>query len=231
MVSFSQSNKGGYMGKVDVYFSDYLVVEQTSDEASKLLSTSACVIGMPLKLVWLPDEDLFDVQTGSGESLGRANPKNKLAIRESLANGNEGACWLSLVWYDNADQRFHAEVVYQFYNVKVSQIAEKANLDAFTQRTSQRLAQGKRPVVSLTGAGWDQVLATGDWESPDQHPYPVNTKRNSGCVILKRKRGLADKLAMSLLASPPAVQWALVAVLVVIVVVVLLFVGRCAMGA
>lgn len=219
------------MGKVDVYFSDYLVVEQTSEEASKLLSSSACVIGMPLKLVWLPDEDLFAVNTASGETLGRANPKNKLAIRESLANGNEGACWLSLVWYDNADQRFHAEIVYQFYNVKESQITEKANLDAFTQRTSQRLAQGKRPVVSLTGAGWDQVLATGDWESPDQHPYPINTKRNSGCVILKRKRGLGDKLAMSLLSSSSAVQWGLLAALVVVVIAVIFFVGRCALGA
>ena len=64
---------------------------------------------------------------------GVTNPKNKLAIRESLENGNDGACWLSLVWYDNTDKLYHAELVYQFYNVKASQTTERANLDAYTQ--------------------------------------------------------------------------------------------------
>jgi hypothetical protein len=219
------------MGKVDVYFSDYLVVQDTTENASKLLSSNACIIGMPLKLVWLPDENLFAVNTVTGENLGKADPKNKLAIRECLAQGNEGACWLSLVWYDNADQLFHAEIVYQFYNVKASQTVEKANLDAFTQHTSERLAQGKRPIIELTGAGWDQVLATGDWESPDQRPYPINTKRNSGNVILKRKRSLSDKLVMDIISGSPAKRWGISIAFIVIVLVIIFLVCRCTMGA
>ena len=219
------------MGKVDVYFSDYLVVDDITEEASRLLASSACVIGMPLKLAWHPDSGRFMVTTPSGDYIGMANPKNKLAIREALENGNEGACWLSLVWYDNADKLYHAEIVYQFYNVKASQVTERANLDAYTKKTSERLAQGKRPVVSLTGEGWDQVLATGDWESPDQHPYPINTKRNSGCVIFKRKRSGADSLIMGIVSGKKGVIAGCAIAAVVIVVVILFFVCRCAFGA
>lgn len=219
------------MGKVDVYFADYLVVEQISEEASRLLASSACVIGMPLKLTWQPDENLFCVSTQAGQLIGMADPKNKLAIREALANGNEGACWLSLVWYDNSDKLYHAEIVYQFYNVKESQVTEKANLDAYTKKTSERLAQGKRPVVNLTGAGWDQVLQTGDWDDPDQHPFPIDTKRNSGCVIFKRKRSGADSLIMGIVAGKPAAVWGAGIACLVIIVVVLFFVCRCAFGA
>ena len=148
-----------------------------------------------------------------------------------MENGNDGACWLSLVWYDNTDKLYHAELVYQFYNVKASQTTERANLDAYTRKTSERLAEGKRPDIALTGAGWDQVLATGDWESPDEHPYPIDTKRTSGCVIFKHKRSGTDKLVMGLIAGKPAAVWGAGAACLILIIVILFFVCRCAFGA
>ena len=118
------------MGKVDVYFADYLVIDDITEQSSRLLASNGCIIGMPLKLTWQADSGLFTVSTVGGDVIGTANPKNKLAIREALENGNDGACWLSLVWYDNTDKLYHAELVYQFYNVKASQTTERANLDA-----------------------------------------------------------------------------------------------------
>lgn len=219
------------MGKVDVYFADYLVIDDITEQSSRLLASNGCIIGMPLKLTWQADSGLFTVSTVGGDVIGTANPKNKLAIREALENGNDGACWLSLVWYDNTDKLYHAELVYQFYNVKASQTTERANLDAYTRKTSERLAEGKRPDIALTGAGWDQVLATGDWESPDEHPYPIDTKRNSGCVIFKHKRSGTDKLVMGLIAGKPTAVWGAGAACLILIIVILFFVCRCAFGA
>ena len=80
------------MGKVDVYFADYLVIDDITEQSSRLLASNGCIIGMPLKLTWQADSGLFTVSTVGGDVIGTANPKNKLAIREALENGNDGAC-------------------------------------------------------------------------------------------------------------------------------------------
>ena len=219
------------MGKVDVYFGSYTSINEVTREESDLLGSNHCVIGMPLKIVYEAEGGLFRVTTEEGESLGLINPKDKLRIRGAIEDGWGAACWLSLVWYDNSDKLFHGEVVYQYYNVKPSQVTERANLDAYTRKTSERIAQGKRPDIALNGEGWDKVVETGDWEGSGQQSMPIDTKRDSGTVVLKRKRSLADKLVMDIIAGKPAVRWGVTIGFTAIVLLIILFVCKCTMGA
>lgn len=218
------------MGKVDVYFGSYTSIIEVTAAESGLLGSNACVIGMPLDLSYDPEESVFRVKTTQGESLGIINPKDRLRIRGALEDGWGSACWLSLVWYDNATKKFYGEVVYQFYNVKPTQTTERANLEAFTLKTSERIAQGKRPVVELNGAGWDSVVSTGDWEGAGQQAMPISTKRESGTVIYKRKKSFGDKLVMDLLAGNSAARWGVTIVFTLVVLLIIFFVCRCTMG-
>ena len=47
------------MGKVDVYFADYLVIDDITEQSSRLLASNGCIIGMPLKLTWQANNRRF----------------------------------------------------------------------------------------------------------------------------------------------------------------------------
>lgn len=215
------------MGKVDVYIGGYLPIDEVTKEESERLASNACVVGMPLELVYQAEDNSFRLRLPNGDSLGTVHPKNKLAIREAIEESWTRFCWLSLVYYDNDAKKFGGEVVFQMFHVKPSQTTEQANLEAYARKTADRLASGKRPDVVLTGDSWDQVVETGDWEADKSEPLPIDTKRNSGKVIFKRKRSLSDKLAMAAIERKPGCHVALVAAVIVVALVVLFIVWRC----
>lgn len=219
------------MGKVDVYIGGYLTIDTVTKEESDRLASNACIVGMPVVVRYDAETSEFRVTLPSGESLGVIHPKNRLAIREALEEGWTCASWLSLVYYTNDEKLFKGEIVYQFFHVKPSQTKEQANLEAYTLKTSERLANGERPKVVLTGNSWDTVIETGDWTSDDQQKLPIDTSRNSGTVVFKRKRSVSNKIATAAMERKPGCRIALSAAILVIAVVVLLFVWRCAAGA
>lgn len=219
------------MGKVDVYIGGYLTIDTVTKEESDRLASNACIVGMPVVVRYDAETSEFRVTLPSGESLGVIHPKNRLAIREALEEGWTCASWLSLVYYTNDEKLFKGEIVYQFFHVKPSQTKEQANLEAYTLKTSERLANGERPKVVLTGNSWDTVIETGDWASDDQQKLPIDTSRNSGTVVFKRKRSVSNKIATAAMERKPGCRIALSAAILVIAVVVLLFVWRCAAGA
>lgn len=219
------------MGKVDVYIGGYLTIDTVTKEESDRLASNACIVGMPVVVRYDAETSEFRVTLPSGESLGVIHPKNRLAIREALEEGWTCASWLSLVYYTNDEKLFKGEIVYQFFHVKPSQTKEQANLEAYTLKTSERLANGERPKVVLTGNSWDTVIETGDWASDDQQKLPIDTSRNSGTVVFKRKRSVSNKIATAAMERKPGCRIALSAAILVIAVIVLLFVWRCAAGA
>lgn len=219
------------MGKVDVYIGGYLPIDGITKEESDRLASNGCVIGMPLELVYDAEASKFRVLLPNGDSLGTVSPSGRLAIREAIEEGWTRFCWLSLVYYDSASKAYGGEVVFQMFNVKPSQTKEQANLEAFARHTSERLAAGKRPDVALTGDSWDQVVETGDWATDAQEPLPLDTQRGGGKVVFKRRRSLADKMAMGLIDRKPGCLASVVAAALVVVMVILLALWRCSAGA
>lgn len=219
------------MGKVDVYIGGYLTIDDVTKEESERLASNSCMVGMPVVIRYDAETSEFRVVLPTGESLGVIHPKNRLAIREALEEGWTCASWLSLVYYINDEKLFKGEIVYQFFHVKPSQTKEQANLEAYTLKTAERLAAGERPSVVLTGNSWDHVVENGDWETDKQQPIPVDTSRNSGIVIFKRKRSVSDKIAQAAIERKPGFRIGLYAAILVIAIVVLFFVWRCVAGA
>ncbi len=219
------------MGKVDVYIGGYLLIDEVTKEESERLASNACIVGMPVSIKYNAETSEFKAVLPNGDPIGTVHPKNKLSIREALEENWTCAGWLSLVYYDNGDKLFKGEMVYQMFHVKPSQTTEQANLENYTRKTSERIAAGKRPNVVLTGASWDQVVETGDWESDKQEPLPINTKRNSGLVVFKRKRSVSDKIALAAMERNPGCRIALTVVIIIIALIVLFFVWRCSAGA
>ena len=192
------------MGKVDVYAGEYLLIETVTREEGERLAGAGAIIGMPVSLTFDAQDDAFRVVLPNGDSLGTVNPKHRLQLREALEEGWTISACLSLVFYNNHKKSFGGEICYQMFHVKPNQTAEHANLLAYTEKTHQRIAQGKRPDIALSGQGWEQVIATGDWTSDATQPMPIDTKRNSGYAVYKRKRNLADKLVMASFNKNPA---------------------------
>ena len=215
------------MGKVDVYIGGYLTIDDVTAEESERLASNACVIGMPVVIRYDAETSQFTVALPSGESLGVIHPKNRLAIREALEGGWTCASWLSLVYYTNEEKLFKGEIVYQMFRVKPTQTKEQANLEAYTLKTSERLANGERPSVVLTGNSWDQVIENGDYVTEKEQALPIDTKRNSGVVVVKRKRSAADKLASAAIERKPGCRIALIVAVIVVCLLVLLFLWQC----
>lgn len=219
------------MGKVDVYIGGYLIIDEVTKEESERLASNACIVGMPVKITYNAETSTFKAVLENGDSIGTVHPKNRLSIREAIEEAWTCAGWLSLVYYDNEAKLFKGEMVYQMFHVKQSQTKEQANLESYTQKTSERLAAGKRPDVVLTGNSWDQVIETGDWESGKEQPLPIDTKRNSGQVIFKRKRSVSDKLAIAAMSKNPGCHIALIVAIIIIAVIVLFLIWSCTRGA
>ena len=219
------------MGKVDVYIGGYLLIDEVTKAESDLLASNACIVGMPVTISYNAETAEFKASTTDGNSIGTVHPKNKLAMREAFEENWTCAAWLSLVFYDNATKLFKGELVYQMFHVKQSQTKEQANLEAYTRKTAERLGAGKRPNVVLTGASWDQVVETGDWEGDKEEPLPIDTKRNSGLVVFKRKRSVSDKLATAAMANNPGCRIGAVAVLVLLVALIVFGIWSCTAGA
>ncbi len=215
------------MGKVDVYIGGYLLIDDVTKEESERLASNTCIVGMPVSITYDAETSVFKAVLSNGDPIGTVHPKNKLAIREALEEGWTCAGWLSLVYYDNGDKLFKGEMVYQMFHVKPSQTKEQQNLEAYTQKTSERIAAGKRPDVVLTGTSWDQVVETGDWEGDKQQPLPINTKRNSGLVVFKRKRSVSDKIALAAMSRHPGCRIALTVVVILIAALILFLVLKC----
>lgn len=219
------------MGKVDVYIGGYLLIDEVTKEESERLASNACIVGMPVSISYDAETGIFKAVLPNGDPIGTVHPKNKLALREAFEENWTCACWLSLVYYDNADKLFKGEMVYQMFHVKPSQTKEQENLEAYTRKTAERLAAGKRPNVVLTGTSWDNVIETGDWEPDKQQPLPIDTKRNSGLVVFKRKRSVSDKIALAAMSRNPGCRIALSVALILVAALVLFFVWRCTAGA
>ena len=219
------------MSKVDVYIGGYLTIEKVTKEESERLASNECMIGMPVTLTTDAESSEFRILSSQGNSIGVVKPKNRLALRNALENGWTCRCWLSLVYYAEADKMLHGEIVYQCFNVKESQTKEQAALEAYTQHTSEALAAGKRPRLTLTGTSYDQVIeSNGAWQGEDGEPLPISTKRGSGTVVFKRKRSAADKLALSALERKPGCRIALTVVLLVLVIAIAFGIWKCVMG-
>ena len=219
------------MSKVDVYIGGYLKIEEVSRAESERLASNECMVGMPVTLSCDGEDGAFHLTSSQGNPIGTVKPKNRLALRNALENGWTVRCWLSLVYYVEADKLFHGEVVYQCFKVKDSQTREQAALEAYAQATSEALASGKRPRVTLTGTSYDQVIETnGVWQSDEAEPLPISTKRGSGTVIFKRKRSVSDKLALSALERKPGCRIAATVVMLIIVIAIALGIWKCAMG-
>lgn len=216
------------MGKVDVYIGGYLTIDEVTQEESERLASNSCIVGMPVVVRYDAETSQFKVTLPSGEPIGTVHPKNRLTIREALEEGWTCASWLSLVYYTNDEKLFKGEIVYQMFHVKPSQTKEQANLEAYTLKTSERLANGERPSVVLTGGSWDEVIETGDHKSDKQQPLPIDTKRNSGEVIFKRKRSAADKLATAAMERKPGCRIAMIVGIIIICLLILLFIWKCA---
>lgn len=216
------------MGKVDVYIGGYLTIDEVTQEESERLASNSCIVGMPVVVRYDAETSQFKATLPSGEPIGTVHPKNRLAIREALEEGWTCASWLSLVYYTNDEKLFKGEIVYQMFHVKPSQTKEQANLEAYTLKTSERLANGERPSVVLTGGSWDEVIETGDHKSDKQQPLPIDTKRNSGEVIFKRKRSAADKLATAAMERKPGCRIAMIVGIIIICLLILLFIWKCA---
>ena len=219
------------MSKVDVYIGGYLKIEEVSKAESERLASNECMVGMPVTLSCNGEDGVFRLTSAQGNAIGTVKPKNRLALRNALENGWTCRCWLSLVYYVEADKLFHGEIVYQCFKVKDSQTQEQAALEAYTQNTADALAAGKRPRVVLTGTSYDQVIeSNGTWQSDEVEPLPISTKRGSGTVIFKRKRSVSDKLALSALERKPGCRIALTVVLLVIVIAIAFGIWKCVMG-
>ena len=216
------------MGKIDIYVGDYLLLDEVDAKESERLASNLCIVGMPLQISYLADTDTFKVLLPSGESIGTAHPtKNRLIMRSALDEGWTCKAWLSLVFYNNDTKCFQAEIVYQFYNLKKSQTAEQQALDSFAQHTSERLASGLRPDVSLTGTAYETVIETGDWYDGSKKPLPIDTKRSSGMVVFKRKRSIADKVAIAAMEHNPGCRIALIVAAVIIVAIIVVIAVSC----
>ena len=219
------------MGKVDVYIGGYLTIDEVTKEESDRLASVACIVGMPLTISYNAETSEFKALMQNGDSIGTVHPKNKLAMREAFEEGWTCACCLSLVYYENATKQFKGELVYQMFHVKPSQTTEQANLEAYTKKTAERIAAGKRPSVTVNGHAWDQIVTTGDWATTDEEPLPVNTTRNSGVVIYKRKRSISNKLTAAAMNKNPGCYIGLIAALVLLVGAVVFGVWSCTAGA
>lgn len=218
---------GGYMSKVDVYIGGYLSIDDCDEKESERLASNLCVIGMPLKISYLADSDSFKVFLESGESIGTIHPHNKLALRSALEDNWTCKAWLSLVYYSNDSKRFFGELVYQFYNVKPSQINEQKALDTYAQHTSDRLAAGERPDVVLTGNSYNTVIETGDWNDGTKIALPIDTKRSTGNVVFKRKKGIADKLSSAAINHNPGCRIALIVAALIFIALIVFFIVSC----
>jgi hypothetical protein len=216
------------MGKVDVYLGGYLTIDDVTKAESECLASNEAMVGNPLVISYDAETSTFKAALPSGKTVGTVRPKNRLALREAFEEDWTRRAWLSLVYYDNSDKLFKGELVYQMFHVKQSQTKEQANLEAYAQKTADRLAAGKRPDVRLTGAGWDAVIENGDWEGEKEEPLPIDTKRNSGTVVFKRKRSLSDKLALAAIERRPGCRAALAMAVIVLAVLVMVLVWKCA---
>lgn len=219
------------LSKVDVYVADYVTIEDVTKEEGERLASNECMVGSALTIKAGSEPGVFEVLNSSGNSIGRIRPHNKLAFRDALENGWTMHCWLSLVYYVEAEKRFHGELVYQFHKVRPSQTADEAAMNAFAEGISQMLASGKRPRVKITGTEYDEILSGGGvWRPSEEESLPFSTKRGSGMVVFKRKRSVSDKLALAALDRNPGCRIALIAVALVIVIVIALLVWRCTQG-
>ncbi|MBR2834964.1 MAG: hypothetical protein IKE43_04550 [Coriobacteriales bacterium] len=215
------------MSKVDVYIGGYLLFDEVTQEESGRLASNLCVIGMPLTITYVNDSDRFVVSVPTGETIGTIRPKNKLAMRSALEDGWTCKAWLSLVYYNNDTKLFGGELVYQFYHVKTSQVAEQAALDNYAQRTSERLAAGNRPDVVLTGTAYDTIIETGDWNDNSKQALLIDTSRSSGTVVFKRKKGFADKLAAGAIEHNPGCRVALIIAALILIAIIVIIVISC----
>lgn len=223
--------KGELLSKVDVYLGDYITIDDVTKEESERLASNECMVGAPVTLKAQGDDGIYEVVDSAGNSIGRIKPKNRLAIKNAFENDWTCHCWLSLVYFVDAEKLFHGEIVYQFHKVKPSQTADEAALCAFEEGIGEMLAAGKRPVVKLTGNQYDDIVENGGTFRPtDEEPLPFSTKRGSGVAVFKRKRSVSDKMAMAALDHNPGCRIAMVAVMLVIVCVIAFFVWRCTQG-
>lgn len=220
------------MSKVDVYIGGYHPIQKVSKQESERLASNECMIGMPLSLSHDAESGDFVVTNpATGNSIGSFRPKNPLSLRDALENGWTCHCWLSLVYYVEAEKIFQGEIVYQCFKVKPSQTAEQAALETYALNTAEALKSGKRPRVILTGNTYDAVIeSSGAWQSDEKEVLPFSTKRGSGIVPFKKKRSLLDKLALSAMERKPGCRIALTVVLLIIVIAIALVVWKCAVG-
>ncbi len=216
------------MGKVDVYLGGYLLIDEVTKEESERLASNACIVGMPVNITYNPENGVFKAVLPNGDTIGTIHPTNRLAIREAIEEGWTRTGCLSLVYYDNASKLFKGEIVYQMFHVKPSQTDKLDNLVNYTKKVAERIAAGKRPDVVLTGDSWDQVIKEGDWDSGKHEALPIDTRRNSGLVVFKRKRSVSDKLALAAMSRNPGCHIALVVAVLVVALLVLFFVWKCA---
>ncbi len=213
------------MSKVDVYVAEYTTIDKVTKEESELLASSECVVGMSVQLSQDPDSNGFRVSTKDGRSLGLIHPRARLGLTEAFENGWPLHCWLSLVYYvqKGGEKLFHGEVVYQFYNVKPTQTAELASLQAYSDKIHHLLAAGKRPRVSLTGSEYEEVLSQGGSFTPTGvEALPFAKQHNSGVVVYKKKQSLADQLTQMALAHRGGCLAGSIGVLALIVLVIAL---------
>ena len=219
------------MSKVDVYFGGYLELCEIGSQESNTLRSNECVIGMPLIISYDAQMGTFNVATGAGTHVGVIKPPNRLAMREALENNWTCRCWLSLVYYVEAEHTYHGEVVYQIYNLKPSQTAEQEAFDNFAQSISTLLANGERPRVALNGKQYDEVIARGgNWKPEGTEALPFSTARGSGVVVYKQKRSLAEHLIAGIIDRRPLYIVGTVAGLIAIVLLILFFIWSCTQG-
>lgn len=219
------------MGKVDVYIGGYLHIEEVTKEESDRLASSACTVGTPVAITYNAQNGEFKATLPNGDTIGTVHPKNKLALREAFEENWTCACWLSLVYYENSSKLFKGELVYQMFHVKPSQTKEQANLEAYTRKTCERIAAGKRPDVTINGEAWDCIVETGDWDTDREVPLPINTARNSGLVIYKRKRSVSDKLTAAAMSNSKGCLAAAIAFLVLLAAGIVFGIWSCTAGA
>ena len=219
------------MSKVDVYLGDYITIDDVTKEESERLASNECMVGAPVTLKPHGDDGIYEVMDSAGNSIGRIKPKNRLAIKNAFENEWTCHCWLSLVYYVEADKLFHAEIVYQFHKVKASQTTDEAALCSYEEGISEMLASGKRPVVKLTGNQYDEIVEGGGAFRPtEEEPLPFSTKRGSGVAVFKRKRSVSDKMALAALNHNPGCRIGMIAAILVVIIVVAVFVWRCTQG-
>ncbi|MBE6472997.1 MAG: hypothetical protein E7Z99_05380 [Coriobacteriaceae bacterium] len=168
----------------------YARFESPDKPTGSLLMGPDNLVGDDYEVVFKNEDDRIVawLKNKFGAEIGFLDVDASRSLQLANGRGQKIRALLSFVAYsDSPDPGLYwGEVALFCYNETYD-----AEIGAFINRCSSRLADGKRPEIDLGRSSIEKIFSEEDWMPTQTVPYP---KKETGMAILKQSRSLSEKM-------------------------------------